>query len=132
MRTLNLSMDEAYDRVKSHKPNIAPNFSFMGQLLDYERDLYGANIAKDQQPSTSSSATPSNKDQNVDDNFVINSLPESSATATCCWTFLFSRKPLKKVSMTYFCAFIDFKFCVSLILFWMIPMSGREISVKLL
>ena len=34
---MSLSLERAYDFVKARKPNIEPNFSFMGQLLDYER-----------------------------------------------------------------------------------------------
>lgn len=31
------NLNDAYDYVKSKKSNIAPNFNFMGQLLDFER-----------------------------------------------------------------------------------------------
>ena len=34
-----LTLNDAYDFVKKCKPNISPNFNFMGQLLDYERTL---------------------------------------------------------------------------------------------
>ncbi|CAL8093736.1 unnamed protein product [Orchesella dallaii] len=34
-----LSLNEAYDLVRSRKSNISPNFHFMGQLLDFERQL---------------------------------------------------------------------------------------------
>ncbi|XP_057296741.1 dual specificity protein phosphatase 7-like [Hydractinia symbiolongicarpus] len=37
MTSYNYSLNEAYDHVKSKKSNIAPNFNFMGQLLDFER-----------------------------------------------------------------------------------------------
>ncbi|XP_072552924.1 dual specificity protein phosphatase 7-like [Salminus brasiliensis] len=39
MQKLNLSLNDAYDFVKRKKTNISPNFSFMGQLLDFERTL---------------------------------------------------------------------------------------------
>jgi len=44
MSTLSLSLEDAYELVKRHKPNIAPNLNFMGQLLDFERRLYGENV----------------------------------------------------------------------------------------
>ena len=34
---MSYSLEQAYDFVKSKKSNIQPNFSFMGQLLDFER-----------------------------------------------------------------------------------------------
>jgi len=36
-----MSLNSAYDYVKRCKPNISPNFTFMGQLLDFEKDLSG-------------------------------------------------------------------------------------------
>ncbi|KAG8002554.1 Dual specificity protein phosphatase 7 [Nibea albiflora] len=39
MQKLNLSLNDAYDFVKRKKSNISPNFNFMGQLLDFEREL---------------------------------------------------------------------------------------------
>lgn len=37
MHHMCLSLEQAYDFVKARKSNIEPNFSFMGQLLDFER-----------------------------------------------------------------------------------------------
>ncbi|XP_039366529.1 dual specificity protein phosphatase 9 [Mauremys reevesii] len=39
MQRLNLSLNDAYDLVKRKKADISPNFNFMGQLLDFEREL---------------------------------------------------------------------------------------------
>ncbi|XP_067144325.1 dual specificity protein phosphatase Mpk3-like [Centruroides vittatus] len=39
MHTLNLSLNDAYDLVKKRKNNISPNFNFMEQLVDFERQL---------------------------------------------------------------------------------------------
>ncbi|XP_013401357.1 dual specificity protein phosphatase 7 [Lingula anatina] len=39
MQRCHLSLNDAYDYVKKCKPNISPNFNFMGQLLDFERHL---------------------------------------------------------------------------------------------
>lgn len=36
-----MSLNRAYDHVKHCKPNISPNFTFMGQLLDFEKCLNG-------------------------------------------------------------------------------------------
>lgn len=47
MQTMDKSLEEAYDMVKRQKPNIAPNFNFMGQLLDFERRLRGGSGSPD-------------------------------------------------------------------------------------
>jgi hypothetical protein len=47
MQTLHKSLDEAYDLVRAQKSNIAPNFNFMGQLLDFERQLRGTSGSPD-------------------------------------------------------------------------------------
>ncbi|CAM1299520.1 DUSP6 (predicted) [Pycnogonum litorale] len=39
MQKMNMSMNEAYDFVRQRKANISPNFSFMGQLLEFEEQL---------------------------------------------------------------------------------------------
>uniref|UniRef100_A0A452H9P8 Dual specificity protein phosphatase n=1 Tax=Gopherus agassizii TaxID=38772 RepID=A0A452H9P8_9SAUR len=39
MQRLSLSLNDAYDLVKRKKADISPNFNFMGQLLDFEREL---------------------------------------------------------------------------------------------
>ena len=39
MHALDLSLSDAYDHVKRCKPDVSPNFSFMGQLMDFERAL---------------------------------------------------------------------------------------------
>lgn len=39
MQTKKLTLNEAYDYVKTCKPNISPNFNFMGQLLEFQRSL---------------------------------------------------------------------------------------------
>lgn len=39
MQKHKLPLNEAYDLVKKRKANIAPNFNFLGQLLDFEQLL---------------------------------------------------------------------------------------------
>lgn len=39
MQKHKLPLNEAYDLVKRRKANIAPNFNFLGQLLDFEQLL---------------------------------------------------------------------------------------------
>jgi len=39
MKHMSLSLNDAYDHVKRSKPDISPNFNFMGQLLDFEQTL---------------------------------------------------------------------------------------------
>jgi len=39
MRSLHLSLDNAYRLVKDKRPSISPNLNFMGQLLQYEKQL---------------------------------------------------------------------------------------------
>jgi len=39
MQTKKLTLNDAYDYVKTCKPNISPNFNFMGQLLEFQRSL---------------------------------------------------------------------------------------------
>ena len=36
---MSMSLNDAYDFVRRKKSNISPNFNFMGQLLDFERQL---------------------------------------------------------------------------------------------
>ena len=39
MYKMSMSLNDAYDFVRRKKANISPNFNFMGQLLDFERQL---------------------------------------------------------------------------------------------
>ncbi|TRY89267.1 hypothetical protein DNTS_031840 [Danionella cerebrum] len=39
MKSMGLSSDDAYRFVKDRRPSISPNFNFLGQLLEFEREL---------------------------------------------------------------------------------------------
>ena len=59
------SLEEAYDHVKSKKRNIAPNFSFMGQLMDLEQNkclatAYTGNMSPAGSDISNSSFDPDN------------------------------------------------------------------------
>ncbi|ELT95734.1 hypothetical protein CAPTEDRAFT_182593 [Capitella teleta] len=68
MHSRSLSLNDAYDFVKRCKPDISPNFNFMGQLKDFETTLNvtrGCTCAKqseDEDDSESSSNCVCNKD----------------------------------------------------------------------
>uniref|UniRef100_A0A5S6QX70 protein-tyrosine-phosphatase n=1 Tax=Trichuris muris TaxID=70415 RepID=A0A5S6QX70_TRIMR len=55
MHTLALSLDDAYDLVKRHKPNISPNFDFLGQLVEFERHTVAARSGSVNQQEQSNS-----------------------------------------------------------------------------
>uniref|UniRef100_A0A1A8NHG5 Dual specificity phosphatase 16 n=1 Tax=Nothobranchius pienaari TaxID=704102 RepID=A0A1A8NHG5_9TELE len=39
MKRMDMSLDEAYRFVKEKRPTISPNFNFLGQLLDFEKNM---------------------------------------------------------------------------------------------
>ncbi|KFM77964.1 Dual specificity protein phosphatase 8, partial [Stegodyphus mimosarum] len=53
MRYLRLSSDDGYRYVKSKRPTISPNFNFLGQLLEYEKQLRQENILDAKPEATS-------------------------------------------------------------------------------
>ncbi|XP_064490198.1 dual specificity protein phosphatase 16-like [Ornithodoros turicata] len=55
MKHLRMTSDEAYRFVKSKRPAISPNFNFLGQLLDYEKQLRRERILE---PNGSQSEPP--------------------------------------------------------------------------
>lgn len=58
MYKMSMSLNDAYDFVRRKKSNISPNFNFMGQLLDFERQL---NPPSPQRCTCHLSASDSNK-----------------------------------------------------------------------
>ncbi|KAK5601913.1 hypothetical protein CRENBAI_019094 [Crenichthys baileyi] len=43
MKRMDMSLDEAYRFVKEKRPTISPNFNFLGQLLDFEKNIKSPN-----------------------------------------------------------------------------------------
>ncbi|TMS38361.1 hypothetical protein L596_005103 [Steinernema carpocapsae] len=56
MHTMHSSLEDAFDLLLKRNGMIAPNFHFMGQLTDFERQLFSTNGAT-QEPSSSCSNT---------------------------------------------------------------------------
>uniref|UniRef100_A0A8C5Q8L5 Dual specificity protein phosphatase 8 n=1 Tax=Leptobrachium leishanense TaxID=445787 RepID=A0A8C5Q8L5_9ANUR len=50
MRSMGLSLDDAYRFVKEKRPTISPNFNFLGQLLEYELSIVNAQSPKTKKP----------------------------------------------------------------------------------
>ena len=63
MHALDLSLSDAYDHVKRCKPDVSPNFSFMGQLMDFERSLRTQRGAGSPPPPCLAVAPPSDEDR---------------------------------------------------------------------
>lgn len=56
------TLDEAFDLVHKRNALIAPNFHFMGQLSEFERQLAGSKICSATMSSSTSPTTSSNSD----------------------------------------------------------------------
>lgn len=61
MRHLQMTCEDAYRYVKAKRATISPNFNFLGQLLEYEKQLVQDKIIETnaQQPSFSTISQPS-------------------------------------------------------------------------
>ena len=59
MRTKKMSVEEAYKFVKSKRPIISPNLHFMGQLLEYQKQLFTLTLESvpERLPATTSTTT---------------------------------------------------------------------------
>ncbi|XP_068689853.1 dual specificity protein phosphatase 7-like [Montipora foliosa] len=64
--TLNMTLNEAYDFVKQRKPSVNPNLNFMGQLLEFERQLRTVGIRSPQTPSSTTSTLSSDSSLDSD------------------------------------------------------------------
>lgn len=53
MKHMNMRSDEAFKFVKDKRATISPNFNFLGQLYDYEKQLIRAGLLQDAEPGPS-------------------------------------------------------------------------------
>ncbi|KAM8926961.1 dual specificity protein phosphatase 8-like [Pelodytes ibericus] len=60
MRSMGLSLDDAYRFVKEKRPTISPNFNFLGQLLEYEMSIANSQPSAADKPSCAVSPTDRN------------------------------------------------------------------------
>ncbi|KAE9550104.1 hypothetical protein FO519_006679 [Halicephalobus sp. NKZ332] len=58
MRSMGKTSDEAYKFVKARRPSISPNFNFLGQLLEYEKQLKERHILSPGRPHSFVCGTP--------------------------------------------------------------------------
>jgi hypothetical protein len=58
MYKMSMSLNDAYDFVRRKKSNISPNFNFMGQLLDFERQLNPPSPQRGNKPENHAALIP--------------------------------------------------------------------------
>jgi hypothetical protein len=78
MKKLNLTMNEAYNRVKEIRPIVAPNLVFMSQLMDYEEIL--------------AKSSTNNSNSNSSNNDLLNGLKK---TISACSSFTNLKNEMK-------------------------------------
>lgn len=67
---LNMTLNEAYDFVKQRKPSVNPNLNFMGQLLEFERQLRTPQTPSSTTSTLSSDSSLDSEEDVVDLNIV--------------------------------------------------------------
>jgi len=80
MRTRRLKLEEAFDVIRQQRTMISPNFSFMGQLLQFE-----AEVLSSAPPASSSSGPPAGT--SMDSSASTNSSSSSSSSSTPVFSF---------------------------------------------
>lgn len=67
---LNMTLNEAYDFVKQRKPSVNPNLNFMGQLLEFERQMRTPQTPSSTTSTLSSDSSLDSEEDVVDLNMV--------------------------------------------------------------
>lgn len=58
MKTRSMSVEEAYRFIKSKRPIISPNLHFMGQLLEYQKQLFSLTLESVPEREVPATSTP--------------------------------------------------------------------------
>ena len=65
MKTRSMSVEEAYKFIKTKRPIISPNLHFMGQLLEYQKQLFPLTLESVPEKDVPTTSTPHTEPKNT-------------------------------------------------------------------
>jgi len=86
MKHMNWDLQKAFDFLKDKRPCVAPNLSFMGQLLAFQRQLYP------KRESNNDDDIQTKKLKSLSPEHCVDERPPTVANDICCGSNNFSRK----------------------------------------